>query len=447
MAADHAAGRPAAPLTPEAARDTAASAWVWGYPLLENYRTMYPQAIDPDDPRSVGGFGRFRHYSRPSTPADTDVVTPNNDTPYSWAWLDLRSEPWVVSVPAVDRYYVLPFHDLDTSYVGYVGARTTGQGAGDYLVAGPGWRGDVPDKIAGVLRADTFLVGVLGRTYLAGPGDVTALRAVQEQYRLRPLSEFLDTAAPHPVEEPVWPVWREADLGTAEFFTLLDFLLRFFPVLESERELRQRLAALGVDGGGEFEPSALKPEIRAAVERGIVDARATLEAAKRDAADSTGWFGTRAEHGHDYLTRAVAADKGLYGLPSDEAWYAGWLSDDRGNRPPDASARDYTVRFPPGQLPPARFFWSATMYRLPERLLVDNPADRYSIGDRTPGLVYDPDGGLTLHVRKDRPQDPEQAANWLPAPDGPFTVAVRVYGPQAAVLDGSWSMPALAVRD
>ena len=432
--------------TPDEARRTAAEGWIWGFALLENYRTMYAQAVDADDPRYVGGFGRFRHYSQPFTPANTDVVTPNNDTPYSWAWLDLRAGPWVVSVPAVDRYYVLPVHDLDTSYVDFVGARTTGQDAGDYLVAGPGWGGTVPDGVAGVLRADTFLVGILGRTYLAGADDVEALRAIQEQYLLRPLSQYLDAPAPHPVEEPVWPVWREEDLASVEFFTLLDFLLQFFPVLDSERALRDRLAALGVTGHGEFEPAALTPHIRTAVEQGIADARARLEGAKKDAADSRHWFGTRAEHGDDYLTRAVGVAKGLYGLPAAEAWYAGWATDDQGNRPPDAGKRDYTVHFAAGQLPPARFFWSATMYRLPERLLVDNPADRYSIGDRTPGLAYDDGGGLTLYVQKDRPADPTQAVNWLPAPDGPFTIAIRVYGPDASVLDGSWSIPALAVN-
>ncbi|WP_314614582.1 DUF1254 domain-containing protein [Streptomyces stackebrandtii] len=433
--------------TPEEARRTAADAWIWGYPLLENYRTMYPQAIDADDPRYVGGFGRFRHYAEPFTAANTDVVTPNNDTPYSWAWLDLRAEPFVVSVPEIDRYYVLPFHDLDTSYVGYVGARTTGREAGDHLLAGPGWTGTVPEGITGVLRADTFLVGILGRTYLSGPEDVPALRAIQERYVLRPLSTYEDTAAPHPVDEPVWPVWREEDLGNVEFFTLLDFLLRFFPVLEEDRELRERLAALGISGSGEFEPSALAPAVRTAVEQGIADARARLEDAERDAIDSRRWFGTRAEHGTDYLTRAVGVDKGLYGLPAAEAWYAGWAQDDRGNRPPNAAHHAYTVRFAPGRLPPARFFWSATMYRLPERLLVDNEIDRYSIGDRTPGLVHDDDGGLTLYVRRDRPADPKQAANWLPAPDGPFTVAIRVYGPDPSVLDGGWRLPPLTVAD
>ncbi|MEV6650235.1 DUF1254 domain-containing protein [Streptomyces sp. NPDC051219] len=427
-------------------RRSAAEGWIWGYALLANYRTMYMQAIDPTGARSAGGFGRFRHYSQPFTPAGTDAVPPDNDISHSWAWLDLRAEPWVVSVPATDTYYVLPFHDLDTAYAGFIGSRATGQGRGDHLVAGPGFAGVVPPGIDGVVRADSYLVGVLGRTHLAGQQDSAALREVPERYELRPLSTFLDTPAPHPAPEPVWPVWQEESLSTVEFFTVLDFLLAFFPVLPHEAELRGRLAALGVTGSGEFEPAALQPGMRDAIEAGIADARAQLEEAAANATDSSQWFGTRAQQGDDYPTRAVGVRKGLYGLPAEEAWYADWAQDSEGNRPPDASQRDYTLHFPPGRLPPGRFFWSATMYRLPERLLVDNEIDRSSIGDRTPGLVHDADGGLTLCVQRKRPSRPAEAANWLPAPDGPFTIALRVYGPEPSVLDGSWAMPALTPR-
>ncbi|MFF3260922.1 DUF1254 domain-containing protein [Streptomyces sp. NPDC002932] len=431
----------------DAVRATAAEGWVYGHPMLENYRTMYAQAVDSDDRRYVGGFGTFRHYPQPSRPENTDIVTPNNDTPYSWCWLDLRAEPWVVSVPAMDRYYVLPFHDLDTSYVGYVGARTTGQGAGHYLIAGPGWVGDVPDGVAGVLRADTQLVGCLGRTTLTGMAetDVQELRAIEEQYGLRPLSAFTGTGAPPPVGDPVWPVWREESGEGVEFFAVLDFLLGFFPVLPGSKDLRERLAALGVDGSGTFDPAGLEPQVRAALEEGVIEGRERLEDAKADATTSSGLFGTRAELGEDYLARGIGADKGLYGLPPAEAWYGGWVVDDQGNRPPDAASRDYTIHFAAGQLPTAQFFWSATLYRLPERLLVDNPIDRYSIGDRTAGLVYDQDGGLTLYVQHTRPTGPRRAANWLPAPDGPLAVIIRIYGPDPAVLDGTWQLPPLTV--
>ena len=440
-------GNPAL-VDPATIRPTAAEGWIWGYALLENYRTMYPQAVDDADPRYVGGFGVFRHYPQPSTPANTDVVTPNNDTPYSWAWLDLRAEPWVVSVPAEERYYVIPLHELDTVYAGFVGARTTGHEAGDYLVAGPGWQGEVPDGVAGVIRTATQLIGILGRTYLDGtsPEAVEELRAIQQQYRLRPLHEYAGTPAPPPVPQPVWPVWRDEVTDTVEFFSFLDFLLGFFPALPAEADLRRRLAALGIDGRGEFEPAALPAEARAEIERGIADGRARLEEAAAGISNAASFFGTREQIGGDYLNRAIGAKKGLYGLPAAEAWYGGWLVDSEGNRPPNAGERDYVLRFAPDGLPPAEFFWSATMYGLPGRLLVDNPIGRYSIGDRTPGLVRDPDGGLSLYVQSKRPADAGHSANWLPAPDGPFTVIIRLYGPDRSVLDGGWTLPPLTPR-
>ncbi|WP_405017999.1 DUF1254 domain-containing protein [Kitasatospora sp. NBC_00070] len=443
-------GNPAL-VDPATVRRTAAEGWIWGFSLLENYRTMYPQAIDEADPRHVGGFGVFRHYPQPFTAADTDVVTPNNDTPYSWAWLDLRAEPWVIEVPAVDRYYVIPVHELDTPYVGFVGARTTGRQAGRHLVTGPGHR-DVPaDGFDGVLRADTELLGIVGRTYLAGPEDIPEVERIQAGYRLLPLSEHLGTEPPPAAPEPVWPVWREEIRDSPEFFVLLDFLLGFFPprpagtAFPAELDLRRRLAELGI-GSGDFEPATLTAELRESIAQGIADGRAELERAAAGTVGNTGLFGTRAELAENFLNRAVGAYKGLYGLPSAEAWYGGWVADGEGNRPPDASERDYVLHFPPDRLPSARFFWSATMYGLPDRLLVDNPLERYSIGDRTPGLVYDPDGGLTLHVRHKRPANAEHSANWLPAPDGPFTVVIRLYGPDQAVLEGSWTIPPLTPR-
>ncbi|MET8697430.1 DUF1254 domain-containing protein [Kitasatospora sp. NPDC004723] len=436
---------------PDTIRATAAEAWVRGYPILQNYRTLYTQALDDADPRHVGGFGVFRHYPRPATPADTDVITPNNDTPYSWAWLDLRTEPWVLSVPATDRYYVLPVHELDTVYAGFVGSRTTGQEAGDHLVAGPDWHGEPPPGIRGVIRTTTRLAGILGRTHLVGtsPEAVAELAALQRQYRLRPLHAYAGTPEPEPAPQPVWPVWRDEVLDTVEFFVFLDFLLGFLPAEAAppaEAELRGRLADLGIDGRGEFEPAALPLAVRTEIERGIADGKAELARAAVRTESSVGLFGTRGQLGTRYLDRAVGALTGLYGLPVEEAWYGGWQADSTGHRPPDASERDYLLRFPPDALPPARHFWSVTLYALPGLHLVDNTLDRYSVGDRTPGLVRDPDGGLSVYVQHKRPADADQSANWLPAPDGPFTVVIRLYGPDASVLDGRWTPPTLTPR-
>ncbi|MEV6979422.1 DUF1254 domain-containing protein [Kitasatospora sp. NPDC093806] len=424
---------------PDTVRATAAEAWLRGHPILRNYRTLYAQALDDADPRHLGGFGRFRHRSRPYTPADTDPdtgtdpVAPDNDTSRSRAWLDLRTEPWVLSVPAADRYHVLPVHELDGGYAGFVGSRTTGREAGDHLVAGPDWHGEPPPGIRSVIRTATRLAGVLGRTQRGGTSaeDVAELARIQQGYRLRPLHEYAGTPEPEPAPSPVWPVWREEVFDTVEFLSFLDFLLGFVPVRPATAALRGRLADLGVDGRGEFEPAALPIAVRAEIERGIADGKAELARAAERA-------------------QARAADAGTFdepdALPAEEVWHGGLPADSAGHRPPNAGDRDYLLRFPPDALPPARFLWSATMYALPDRRLVDNTLDRYAIGDGTPGLVRDPDGGLTLHLRHKRPANADHSANWLPAPDGPFAVVVRLYGPDESVLDGRWTLPPLTPR-
>ncbi|MFD7453029.1 DUF1254 domain-containing protein [Kitasatospora sp. NPDC059827] len=437
---------------PATIRATAAEAWIRAHPLLRNYRALYTQALDDADPGYVGGFGVFRHTTRPAGPADTDAVTPDNDTLPSRAWLDLRAEPWVLSVPATDDYRALAVHELDTLPAGLIGSRTTGQDAGDFLVAGPDWQGEVPPGITGVIRTATRLVGVVGRTRLSGdtPADLTALRAVQEQYRLRPLHAYAGTPAPAPAPEPVWPVWRDEVPEGVEFLTFLDFLLGFFPPTDAlppaETALRGRLTDLGVDGRGEFEPAALPLEVRAELGRGIADGRARLTRAVAELRDSAGLFGTREELGGDFLRLAVAAELDPYGLPTEEVWYGRWAADSEGRRPPNAADRDHLIRFAPDALPPARFFWSVTVYALPGHRLVDNTLDRYSVGGDTPGLVRDPDGGLTLYLQHKRPANADHSANWLPAPDGPFAVVLRIHGPEAAVLDGRWQPPPLTPR-
>jgi hypothetical protein len=172
-----------APSSPTEAREIASEAFLYAYPMLYNYKTLFQQAVDPSFPGFIVRFNRFRHYSRGFTPADKDIVTPSNDTPYSWAWLDLRAEPMVVSVPASsDRYYVLQWFDLYTHNFAYIGSRATGTEAGDYLFAGPGWRGETPSGIKKVFNAETEIVGTLTRTSWTGPEDHDGLVAMQRQY-------------------------------------------------------------------------------------------------------------------------------------------------------------------------------------------------------------------------------------------------------------------------
>ena len=423
-------------VSPQEARSIAKEAYLYAYALMENYNTIYKQAVDPTAREYVGGFGKFRHYSEPSTPANRDVVTPNNDTPYSWAWLDLRAEPYVISVPAVpkDRYYVLQWVDLFTQNFAYVGPRSTGSEAGSYLIAGPKWNGETPPGVRQVFKAETDIVGVLGRTALNGPEDVPNVKAIQEQYKLQPLSAFLGRPAPPPAPALTFPVYDKAKTESHDFIGYLNFFLQFAePPYPAEVGIRQQFEKIGIRPGAPWDASKVDPQTLAAIDAGIADAKAAIRDELARTFSSNGLFGPRSLMGTNYLRRDVAANKGLYGNDLEEAWYGGY--DSQGAKP-------QVIHFPAGQLPPAKFFWSMTLYTLPDRFLYDNPLNRYSIGDRTKGLVYGQDGSLDIYVGHASPGK-DKEANWLPAPEGEYAIVARVYGPDERMIKGEWKLPPL----
>ena len=429
-------------LTPAKARAIAGEAWLYAFAPVALYNTMYAQAIDATSPSYVGEFNRFRHYDRLATPADTDIVTPNNDTPYSWAWLDLRAEPMVLSLPAVpERYYVNQWFDLYTHNFAYTGTRTTGTGAGHYLFVGPDWQGEVPAGIAVVFRAETRIIGTLTRTAVSGADDIPAMKAVQAQYHLQPLSAFTGTKAPAPATMPDWPVWDEAKAKGLGFIGYLNALLPFMPVLPSEAAMFERFAKIGIGPDQPFDAAALDPALREAMLAGIGEAAEAFKAKAAKETSSAAMFGSRAALGADYIyQRSCGAALGILANTKEEAFYASQQTEPDGTVL--SGAHNWTMRFAPGQWPPVTQFWSITMYSLPERFLVPNAINRYSIGDRTPGLKPDPDGGLTLYLQAESP-GADTESNWLPTPKGPFFFAARFYGPKAEILDGRWLLPPL----
>ena len=436
----------AAAVTPAEARAIAKEAWLYAYAPIQGYQTLYNQTQNKDFPGYVGGFNRFRHYARSATPADKDIVTPNNDTPYSWAWLDLRAEPIVLSLPAVaaPRYYVNQWFDLYTHNFAYTGVRATGREAGTYLLVGPRWKGTVPIGITKVFRSETEFVGTLTRTQLEGPDDIAAMRAIQTQYKLTPLSQFTGQTAPKPAPPVAWPVWDASKAEGIGFIGYLNAMLPFMPTVPAEKALFARFAKIGIGPGKPFDPAKLDPTTRRAIEQGIADASKELKDKALAQTSSKGFFGTRSELGADYVMyRSMGAMLGIYGNSTEEAVYASQQTGPDG-KVLDGSNR-WVLRFAPGQLPPVNEFWSITMYTLPERLLVDNPIHRYSVGDRTPGLKQGPDGSLEIYIQNDNP-GPDKASNWLPAPKGPFFFVARFYGPKQAAMDGTWKLPPLVER-
>jgi hypothetical protein len=437
-----------AAVSPEQARAIAKEAYVYGFPMVDNYRIMYSYFVNKEDPEYKGGWNEIHNTSRVYTPEDTAVQTPNSDTPYSTVGADLRAEPLVLTVPPIeqDRYYSLQFIDGYTYNFDYVGSRTTGNGGGKYLLAGPNWKGGTPEGVDKVIRSDTDLALVLYRTQLLGPSDIDSVKKIQNGYQVTPLSVYLNQPppAPAPPIDFVPPLTPDQQKTSPQFFEILNFVLRFAPTLPAEKAMRDRFATIGIGPDGAFDADKLSPEMRPAIEGGMADAWAEFDALKKAKIDtgqvgSAEMFGTAQYLAGNYLYRMAGAVLGIYGNSKDEAIYPGTSSDSTGQ--PLTGADRYTYHFASGQLPPVNAFWSLTMYEMPQRLLVANPMNRYLINSpMLSSLVKEPDGGITLYIQNESP-GADKEANWLPAPKGPFQVILRLYWPKPDALNGSWKAP------
>jgi hypothetical protein len=435
-------------VSPEQARAIAKEAYVYGFPMVDDYRVQYAYFVNKEDPEYKGGWNEIHNTSRVYTPQDTAVQTPNSDTPYSTVGADLRAEPLVLTVPSIeqDRYYSLQFIDGYTYNFDYVGSRTTGNGGGKYLLAGPNWKGGAPEGVDKVIRSDTDLALVLYRTQLLGPSDLDNVKKIQDGYQVTPLSVYLNQPAPPPAPpiDFVPPLTPDQQKTSPQFFEIMNFALRFAPVLPAEKAMRDRFATIGIAPDGSFDADKLSPEMRSAIEGGMADAWGEFDAFKKDKVDTgqvsaADLFGTAQYLAGNYLYRMAGAVLGIYGNSKDEAIYPGTAFDSTGQ--PLTGADQYTYHFASGQLPPVNAFWSLTMYEMPQSLLVANPMNRYLINSpMLSSLLKEPDGGITLYLQNESP-GADKEANWLPAPKGPFQVILRLYWPKPDALNGSWKAP------
>jgi hypothetical protein len=435
--------------TPAEARAIAKEAYVYGFPMVDHYRIQYSYFQNKDDSNYKTPWNQLINIPRVYTPADTAIQTPNSDTPYSFIGMDLRAEPMVITVPAMDkkRYFSVQLIDAYTFNFAYLGSRTTGNDGGSYLIAGPQWKGETPKGIKRVIRSETQFVFGAYRTQLFSPDDLENVKKIQAGYKVQPLSAFLGQPAPKaaPAIDFIKPLTPEAQRTSVEFYNILNFVLQFCPTHPSEKDLMARLAKIGIGGGKRFDASKLSPEMRTAMEQGMADALAELAALQKQIDEkkvtSGQMFGTREYLKNNYLYRMGAAVNGIYGNSEAEAIYPLLALDSEGQKP-DGSKR-YTLHFAKGQLPPVNAFWSITMYRMPEILLVDNPINRYLLNSTMLGqFKYDADGGLTLYFQNESPGK-DKEANWLPAPKGWFMPVIRLYWPKKEALDGKWAAPQL----
>ena len=447
----------AAEITPAETKAIAEEGFIYGLPIVMNYAVMYEYAVDKDSGQFKAPFNQIKNESRVYTYEDTAIVTPNSDTPYSFLWMDLRAEPIVLSVPAVEksRYYAVQLEDGNTFNFGYIGSRATGNEAGDYMVVGPDWKGAAPPGIKKVFPSTTQFALAGYRTQLFNAADMPNVIKIQAGYKAQPLSTYLKQPAP-----PAAPVIDfpkiDKEMVKTNFLEYLDFALQFAPPGPEEKDIRAKLARIGIGAGRIFDFKDLSPAHKAEVGLGMKDGEAKIKTyLDTELKRVNGWtvasaFGDRAFFHGDWLLRAAGAVAGIYGNDAIEAVYpvTKILAD---GEPLDGSKHDYTLTFPAGQLPPVNAFWSVTMYDGKTQLLIKNPINRYLINSpMLPSMKKNADGSLTIYIQKDSPGKAKEA-NWLPAPDGPIYLVMRLYWPKTeppSILppgSGSWQPPAIVV--
>ncbi len=433
----------------------AAEAYLYGYPLVYNLSEMINATSKPGMFNApVNIFG----HARKLLGAETKFVSANNDTLYSVAVVDVTDEPQVLHLPDTDdRYYVMQFVDAWTNNFAYLGRRATGTREGLFLLAGPGWSGDVPDGLT-LIEAPTNIFAIVGRYAVEqSDEDVAAVGRLQDDTRLTPLSlypERPDNSGRELGDRDPFPYDERVD-GELEFWEQFRSWMKLFPPPAAEQDYIGKFEPLGlladespyVDAGAE-----LAEMLQAGKEECLAFIKENMSLGE----PVNGW--KLSPHVFDYnldylgigtlpdwvfqdrdkahFVRAIAARVGLWGNHGYEANYLQTFDDDRGEKLD--GARKYVLHF--DELPPVDAFWSITMYDVPDFYLAANPIDRYSIGDRTPGLSYNQDGSLDIYIQHESP-GPDKEANWLPAPAGAFRPILREYQPRPEALDGTWVAP------
>ena len=426
----------------------ATDAYIYGYALvtMEMTRRVVTNVARPEGTKApMGQIIKLREYP---TPAFKDVTAPNADTLYTTAFFDVGNEPWVLSIPDTKgRYALFPMLDGWTTVFQVPGKRTTGTGAQTYAITGPGWKGTLPQGVH-EYKSPTNMVWLLGRIYCTGtPEDYNAVHELQDQCQLVPLSAYGKSYTP-----PEGNVDPSIDMKTAvrdqvnrmdaqAYFTLLAQLMKTNPPAAADAPEIARFARIGLVPGKDFDASKLNADFVKRIPEVGFDRIMLQFKVNKEVKDINGWgFTTKTGiYGTDYLMRALVTAIGLGANRPQDAVYPTSLKD--ADRKAYDGANRYVMRFPKGQLPPARGFWSLTMYD-DKYFFVNNPINRYSISARQ-NLKANSDGSTDLYIQNESPGT-DKESNWLPAPAGKFILMMRLYWPNESspsIINGSWAPP------
>ena len=437
----------------EEALSIATDAYVYGYPLvtMDMTRKQFTNVAVADDAHApMGQILKLRAYPAVDNHA---VTAPNADTLYTTAWIDVSREPWIISVPDMGkRYYLLPFLSGWTDVFEVPGTRTTGEKAAKYAITGPGWSGKLPDGVK-ELKSPTGMVWLLGRIYCTGtPEDYKEVHALQDKFELVPLSAYGQKYTPVPGEvdanfDMKKGVRDQVDaMSVYDYFSYLAKLMKTSPPAAADAPLIAKMAKIGIVPGQDFDPSKLDAFDKEAIKG--VPKLAQLKILKKfeDTPALNGWFYTTqaGTYGTEYLQRAMITFVGLGANRPQDAIYPTAMKDGD-KKELDAASNKYVVHFDKGQMPPAKGFWSITMYDK-DFFFVPNELKRQTLSSRNK-FVTNADGSIDLYLQAESPGKGKEA-NWLPAPKAKFVAMMRLYWPNEtppSIIDGSWKPPAITV--
>jgi hypothetical protein len=437
---------------PEYARVIARVAYVWGWPMVNmiNRRAAITQAPEPGRLNGVlpaaprGQVGMLADYI---DPGQTFIACPNQDVVYGLGFFSLDEEPVVAQVPDFgDRFWVYALYDARTDQFAEIG-KPYGTPPGFYLLVGPNWKGKRPRGIAAVLRSSTSLANGIPRAFMDDtPEDRKAIQPVINQIVFYPLGDFdgkmktKDWSKAPAIPGPKSEGGGERKWVVPEkFFDQLGTVLETVPPLPGEEALYSQFRVL-LDAAAES--SALRKtlvETAVEAERAVVEPFFEWKHNGRPAGNGWNRSTNNARWGVDYFNRAGTAKSNMFDNKPTETQYFYTDADSSGGRL--EGARSYEITFAAGQEPPVNGFWSLTLYN-EHHFFHPNSLKRYSLGTKNKTLKRNTDGSLTLYAGAKSP-GADREMNWLPAPDGHFSLYIRAYWGQESILDGSWQPPVI----
>ncbi len=441
----------------------AKEAYIYGFPIVENYRNMAISAIETQNPNFVKPFNELAVTTVPQT-AQVDVVeteetTENEngqqiqsvteislkpgttDMAYGSAWLDLRREPVVVTIAPVEgkRYFSVQFIDLFGNDFDYSSTRKDGAQGGHLLVTAPGWKGEKPAGISRIVESPSAFVFAMFRLQMKDSGSIGKNSPVLDHYKVETLSQFSRTPPP-PAPEPLnFPVYNSAKAKTPEYFTYLNFMLQFCKIPAEESGMMKRFATIGIEPGKVFDYSTMSDSEKKALIDGMAAGQAELDAMSKTNVKAPVLYGNSSNLlKENYPYRAYMASKNLYGNSSEEIW--GIVYEVTASKKKLNGNNRYELKFEKNSLPPVNAFWTLTAYPVAQQISAFYPASPYTISSQSHPFKSNEDGTLTLYLQKNRPED-VRAENWMPIPEGRFFLLLQLYQPKEEVLKGQWPSP------